>query len=75
MTTLSVSQLRADLADAINRVAYRKERLIVARQGKPLVALIPMEDLHRLEEMKGSLPDRRDRRAPSSRTEGSMPPS
>jgi len=68
MTTLSVSKLRADLADAINRVAYRKERLIVARQGKPLVALIPMEDLRRLEEMKDRSRCEGGRRAPSART-------
>jgi len=52
MTTLSVSKLRADLADAINRVAYRKERLIVERQGKPLVAVVPIEELKWLEEME-----------------------
>ncbi|MBU0609214.1 MAG: type II toxin-antitoxin system Phd/YefM family antitoxin [Armatimonadetes bacterium] len=52
MTTLSVSKLRADLADAINRVAYRKERVIVERQGKRLVALVPVEELEWLEEME-----------------------
>jgi len=52
MTSLSVSKLRADLAEAINRVAYRKERVIVERQGKPLVALVPVEDLKWLEEME-----------------------
>lgn len=45
MTSVSVSELRMNLADLINRVAYRKERVIVVRQGKPLVALVPVEDV------------------------------
>jgi prevent-host-death family protein len=55
MTSLSVSKLRADLADAINRVAYRKERVIIERQGKQLVALVPVEDLKWLEEMENQV--------------------
>lgn len=55
MTSLSVSKLRADLADAINRVAYRKERVVIERQGKRLVALVPVEDLERLEELEDQM--------------------
>lgn len=55
MTSISVSKLRSDLADAINRVAYRKERVIVERQGKRLVALVPVEELDLLEEMEDRL--------------------
>jgi prevent-host-death family protein len=62
MTTLSISQLRADLAEAINRVAYRKERVIVERQGKRLAVIVPVEELEMLEELEdeywGRLADR-----------------
>lgn len=59
MTTLSVSKLRADLAEAINRVAYRKERVVIERQGKRLVALVPIEELDMLEELEDELWGRR----------------
>lgn len=49
--TLSVdtSVIKAQLSEFIGRVAYRKERLLVLRRGKPVAALVSVEDLHRLE--------------------------
>lgn len=55
MTSLSVSKLRSDLAEAINRVAYTKERVLIERQGKRLVALVPIEDFDLLEELEDRL--------------------
>lgn len=55
MSSLSVSKLRADLADALNRVAYTKERLVIERQGKELAVLVPVEDLRWMEEMEDGL--------------------
>jgi prevent-host-death family protein len=55
MADLSVSELRSDMASAVNRVAFGKERLIVQRQGKRLVALVPIEDLEALEAMEDRL--------------------
>ena len=52
MSNVSVSALRSDLADTVNRVAFKGERVIVERQGKGVVALVPMEDLALLEEME-----------------------
>jgi prevent-host-death family protein len=49
---MTVSQLRADLANALNRVGYGKERIIIERQGKPLAVLMPMQDLEVLEELE-----------------------
>jgi prevent-host-death family protein len=49
---ISVTEIRDSLSDALNRVAYGGERVIVERRGKNLVALISMDDLARLEELE-----------------------
>ena len=45
MTTLSIAETRNNLTDAINKVAYAGERIIVARRGKPVAALVSPGDL------------------------------
>lgn len=55
MPNITVSELRADLATAMNRVAFGKERIIIERQGKPLAALVPMEDIEALEAFEDRL--------------------
>lgn len=49
MTTMNVSEARDDFAELVNRVAYGKERVVVSRRGKQLVAIVPVEDLAELE--------------------------
>ena len=46
---VSVSEARQTFADLVNRVAYRKERVLVTRHGRPLTAIIPMEQVEFLE--------------------------
>jgi prevent-host-death family protein len=46
---ISISDIRDQLADAINRVAYGDERIILTRRGKGVVALVSMEELRFLE--------------------------
>jgi len=48
MTVLSIGEARNNLADAINRVSYGGERIIFARRGKPVAALISADDLDTL---------------------------
>ena len=52
MTTLSVTQIRDNLSDAINLVAYNGERIVVRRSGKDVMALVSISDLDLLEEME-----------------------
>jgi prevent-host-death family protein len=49
--TLSVdtSQMKAQLSEFIGRVAFGRERLLVLRRGKPVAALVSVEDLRQLE--------------------------
>ena len=53
--SLEISEARRELADTINRVAYGKQRLILRRRGKDVVAIVPLEDLARLEELEDRL--------------------
>jgi prevent-host-death family protein len=52
MTTLSIAEARNNLADAINRVSYGGERVVFARRGKPVAALISANDLALLQRIE-----------------------
>lgn len=52
MTEIGVADIRANLADVINRVAYGGERIVLQRRGKQVLAVVPMEDLALIEEME-----------------------
>ena len=52
MTIVPISEAREHLADLGNRVSLRGERLVVQRRGKRLFALVPVEDMERLERME-----------------------
>jgi len=46
---VSVSEARQTFADLVNRVAYRNERVLITRRGRPIAAVIPMEQVDFLE--------------------------
>ena len=60
MTTVTSEEVRDQLGEIINRVAYGRERMIVTRRGKKLAALVPMEDLELLEQVLDALEDQID---------------
>ena len=66
MTTLSITEIRDNLSDAINRVAYKGERVLVRRSGKDVAAIVSIEDLAAIE----AIEDRRDIEASRSRFGG-----
>lgn len=51
-TPLSTAEARDNFAEVLNRAAYGKERVVLARRGKPLVAVVPIEDVQALEAME-----------------------
>jgi prevent-host-death family protein len=57
---IPVTGARASLAEAINRVTYGRERIVLQRRGKDVAALIPMEDLALLERLVEEAEDRLD---------------
>lgn len=59
MDTITTVVAREHFSELINRTAYGKERIVLSRRGKDLLALIPLEDL-RLIELAEDLLDTRD---------------
>jgi prevent-host-death family protein len=49
MKTLEASELRQQIADALNTVAYGGQRIAINRHGKRVAVLVPVEDLLMLE--------------------------
>ncbi len=49
MISVPTVEARNQFSKIINRVAYGKERIALTRRGKPLVAVVPIEDVELLE--------------------------
>ena len=45
----SVADAKKNLSELMSRAAYNNERFLVRRRGKPMAALVSIEDLARLE--------------------------
>ena len=52
MTKISTVEAREQFADIVNRAAYGKERIVLTRRGKQLVAVVPVEDVELLENLE-----------------------
>jgi prevent-host-death family protein len=48
LTNLPLANLRSDLSEVVTRVQYERERVVIARHGKAVAAIISMKDLERL---------------------------
>ena len=59
---ISAAQAKAHLSDLMAQVAYGGEHYVIERRGKPLAALVSVDDLERLQEG----------RAPSTRPQGAL---
>lgn len=46
--TVSVAEAKRDFSEILSRAALRRERFIIARKGKPVAALISVDELDRL---------------------------
>ena len=51
-TRVSIGQVKRDISDLVNRVAYGGERIVLTSKGKPKAAIGSIEDYQRLEEEK-----------------------
>ena len=60
---MNVVDIRYKLADAINRVAYAGERIVLQRRGKGVAALVSIDDLALLEELENQADIRAARKA------------
>ena len=55
MTEIAIADARKNFSDAVNRVTYGRERLILKRRGKGVAALVPIEDLEMIEAMEDKI--------------------
>ena len=74
MARISASKARSDLAEILNRVAYKGERVLLHRRGKNVAAVVPLEDFALLEKLEDSI-DLEDARAALAevRKKGTIP--
>ncbi len=54
-TAMPISDAREKFAEVTNRVAYGKERVVLTRHGRRVVAVIPASDLELLEALEDSI--------------------
>jgi prevent-host-death family protein len=62
MQSYTSKQARDDFSTLLSRVAFSGERVLITRQGKQLVAVIPINDLRQLEALE-DLADLKEARA------------
>jgi prevent-host-death family protein len=55
MTRVSTSDVRKDFSEAVNRVSYGHERIVLQRRGKDIAAIVPIEDLELLRALEDKI--------------------
>lgn len=55
MVRINTSEARQGLADLLNRVLYRGERIILHRRGRDVAAIVSLEDLELLERFEDQI--------------------
>ncbi len=60
-TEIPASEVRGQISEVISRVAYGGERVVISRNGKAQVAVIPIADLDRLKQLDEQREARRRR--------------
>ena len=49
-TKVSIGQVKRDISDLVNRVAYSGERIVLTSRGKPKAVIVSLDDYARLKE-------------------------
>ncbi len=74
MSRINATEARENLADVLNRVAYGKDRVLITRRGKDLVAIVPIEDLELIERLEDEIDVREVKKAlADARRNGTVP--
>ncbi len=55
MKKVTTAEARKNMAELLNRAAYGKERFVVTRHGKGLVAIVPLEEVTLLDRLRSLL--------------------
>ena len=70
---LDLTQARARFTESVNRVTYRGERILIQKHGRPVAALVPVEDLALLRELEDRI-DLDDARKALAEAKGKLVP-
>lgn len=49
---VSIGEVKRDISELVNRVAYGHERIVLTSRGKPKAVLVSLEDYQRLQEQE-----------------------
>jgi prevent-host-death family protein len=60
MTTISAEKARNSFSELLSHTAYSKDRVVVTRNGKKMVAIVSIEDLKLLERLADKIEDELD---------------
>jgi prevent-host-death family protein len=70
---LDLTQARARFTESVNRVTYRGERILIQKHGRPVAALVPIEDLALIRELEDRI-DLDDARKALAEAKGKLIP-
>ena len=70
---LDLTQARARFTESVNRVTYRGERILIQKHGRPVAALVPIEDLALLRDLEDRI-DLEDARKALAEAKGKLIP-
>ncbi len=71
MTEVSTVEIREQLSELVSRVHYGRDRVVVTRRGKRLIALVPIDDLELIEAIEDRIDVQAAKRA--LKEKGSIP--
>jgi len=57
--TVSAAEAKTHLSELLSRVAHGKERIVIERRGKPVAALVPVDELYDMRYRGAQPPQRR----------------
>jgi prevent-host-death family protein len=55
---VSIGQVKRDISDLVNQVAYKGERIILTSRGRPKAVLVSLEDYEKIQQAERGLPSR-----------------
>jgi prevent-host-death family protein len=55
---VSIGQVKRDISELVNRVAYQGERVILTSRGRPKAVLVSLEDYEKIKQAGQGLPTR-----------------
>ena len=54
-STLSTSEARRSFSDLLGRARYAHERFRITRKGRPVAAIVPLEDLEAMQALEDAM--------------------